>query len=640
MKTKLRQTLIAISLASLTSLGLAQSASQNSSLTRATELRADKLGSAAVLAPLAVGASVQVLSLEGGWAQVKAGSQIGWVRASSLALSSGASSASTLSAGREAKGNVALTLGVRSLGSRSNRHALIIDIGRYAGSNIPELPGTRADRESATQMASAMQVPANNITYLQDSEATGDGIREALKNLNERVADGDRVFIHYSGHGTRYMDASAGGCVEALLAYDGNEWKGMISNKEMATLLSPITQKTDKLFVMYDACHSGGVISNASVARTRGLFNKNDEGALRPKFAAISEECGKPTNIKTRNLLVEAVAQNALPQDIVHLSSSRNDEVSFDDSEKGGLATEFVRDCMLRDAKDLDSSGAISMGEIQACAQAKINNRMKDDPTYKAPNIALTGNADFVPAWFSQAAIAQAAPVSVPEVTSALAAAPAVAIVAPVATATPTATATPVATAAPVVVVPAIVPTIVPPLTGEQALHRLFDQRDGKRKVAINAKNTQLQIGKDTLDFSVTSAKAGYVYVALAGSDNESLYMLFPNDLDKDNRIAAGQTMMLPRANWKVRAQGPAGADTLLVMVADGPRDLTSLAKSKAGPFITTLNNTDGRAELGALLTNSGAAAGNICSNNAARKNNPACSDAFGAALLKVDEVK
>jgi hypothetical protein len=171
-------------------------------------------------------------------------------------------------------------------------------------------------------------------------------------------------------------------------------------------------------------------------------------------------------------------------------------------------------------------------------------------------------------------------------------------------------------------------------------LKRLFEQRDGKRKVAITTNKTQLRIGQDTLDFSVKSDKAGYVYVALAGSDNQSLYVLFPNDLDKNNRIEAGQTLALPRANWKVRAGGPEGTDQLLVVVSDGPRDLTALAKNKAGPFTASLNNADGRAELGALLTNSEAGSTAACSSPTARKANPHCSDAFGAAMLRVEEIK
>jgi hypothetical protein len=576
---------------------------------RATELRADKLGNAAVLSKLAAGATVRLLSVEGGWLQVElpvgkpgAPKLIGWMRASSIDWQAGAV-ASGLASGREAAGGTALTLGVRSLAPRSNRHALIIGIGRYADPATPPLPGTRLDKQSATQMAHAMQVPDSNIRYLQDDQATGDNIRRALQELTDKVEDGDRVFIHYSGHGTRYLDPAASGCVEALLAYDGGT-RGTITNHEMASMLKTITNKTDKLFVMYDACHSGGLVQAASSVRTRGLRNANDEGLLRPKFASISEECGRATNVKTRNLAVEVTAKGGLPQDIVHISASRDNEVSFDDEQKGGLATQYMRDCMLREAKDLDNSGAISMDEIRQCAQQKIDKRMGNDDNYKPHHLVLNGNAAFVPAWFAQASAAPVAP--------------------------PTA-----ATAS-----TASQPAVPTGQTGEQALRQMFDQRDAKRRVQVVLSKEKLQIGKDAIDFSVQSDRAGYVYLALAGSDNQSLYLLFPNDRDKDNKIDAGQALQLPRPNWRITSAGPAGTNNLLVLVTDAPRDLSSLAAKKEGPFMLSLNDSQGRAKLGALVTTAQASASPECAGAGAQANRALCSDAFGAAMFNVQEFK
>ena len=635
----------------LLALGFCNAHAQTTTALRATELRADKLGNSAVLVALPAGTALAVVAIEGGWAQVlhesPTGKVTGWVRASSINLTSGASTASGMANGRQASGNAVLTLGVRSLGARINRHALIIGISRYAEANIPPLPGARIDRASATQMATAMQVPASNISYLQDDQATGDNIRKALRELGEKVQEGDRVFIHYSGHGTRYNDPAIGGCVESLLAYDGGQ-SGNITNREMTSLLSTITAKTDKLFVMYDACHSGGLVNIPPVMRTRGLGNANDEGLLRPKFASISEECGRPVNVKTRNLMVELNDKGALPQDVIHISASRDNEISFDDELKGGLATQFVRDCMLRDAVDLDKSGAISMEEIRQCAQTKINQRMQNDANYKPHNLMLSGNVGFVPAWFSQAQIA-AVPVALPVVTAisqapALPAAPPAVVKPPVAVKPP-----PVAAAvsppvpAPAVVgapVPVAVPVVVAPLTGAQALRQMFDQRDAKRKVTVSLAKAQLKIAQDTLEMSVQSDKPGYVYVALAGSDNKSVYMLFPNDLDQNNKIEAGQTLQLPRANWRVKAGGPAGNNNLLVFVADGPRDLTQLGAGKVGPFSSSLNDAEGRARLGALMGTSRLVTSQACESAGNRKNNPLCSDAFGAAVVSVEEVK
>jgi hypothetical protein len=583
-------------------LGVVTAPGQAVTALRATELRADKLGSAPVLESIAPGATLQLVGMEGGWALVEAKKR-GWVRASAVSLQAGSAPVSGLASGREASGNTALTLGVRSLPPRVNRHALIIGIGRYADPATPQLPGTRMDKQSATQMAQAMQVPTSNIEYLQDEQATGDNIRKALQGLTDKVQDGDRVFIHFSGHGTRYNDPVAGGCVEALLAYDGGQ-SGMITNHEMADLLKTITNKTDKLFVMYDACHSGGVVQAASSVRTRGFTNANDDGSLRPKFANISQECGRPVNIKTRGLLQETQTKGALPQDIIHVSAARDNEISFDDELKGGLATQYMRDCMLRDAKDLDNSGAISMEEIKSCAQEKINQRMANDPNYKAHHLVLNGNAGFVPAWFAQAS-------------------PAAAVV-----------------STPTVVASAPVAVAVPSLTGEQALRQMFDQRDAKRRVQVTTGKRQLKIGQDAFDLTVQSDRAGYVYVAQAGSDNKSLYLLFPNDLDQNNRIEAGQQMLLPRPAWSVKAGGPAGTDHLLVMVADGPRDLGALAAHKEGPFVTSLNDAQGRAKLGALMTTSQLGSSASCQNAGAGQKNPVCSDAYGAAMLAIEEIK
>jgi hypothetical protein len=617
-------------------------------LTKDTELRADKLGSAAVIRKLDSSASVRLLTVEGGWALVeytdsatKSSTKLtGWVRASALNWKSGASAASSLASGREITGNSALTLGVRAMPPRSNRHALIIGISQYADPATPQLPGVKWDRQSATQMAQSMQVPQDNIQYLQDDQATGNGIRRALQELTERVQEGDRVFIHYSGHGTRYLDPASGTCTEALLAYDGGQ-SGMISNHEMAGLLAGITNKTDKLFVMYDACHSGGVAQAAVTQRTRSISSagNGEEGALRGKFVTTVEECGRPVNVKTRNLLVEATAKGALPQDIIHLSASKDNEISFDDEAKGGLATQYMRDCMLRDAKDLDNSGSISIEEIRQCAQEKIDKRMASSASYKPHNLVLNGNTAFVPAWFSQAALAPLM------VTAPMAAAVAAPVVTPVAVATvaptPVAVVKPSPTPVPVAVpTPAPVPVAVAPapLTGEQALQQMFDQRDAKRKVQVSVGQSSLKIGKDALDFSVQSDRAGYLYIALAGSDNQSVYLLFPNELDQNNKIEAGQKLQLPRPNWRVKAGGPAGTDNLLVVLADAPRDISKLAASKAGPFMVSLNDANGRAHLGALMTSSQAGGSAQCRGKAARNNPAICSDAYGAVMASVQE--
>ena len=98
--------------------------------------------------------------------------------------------------------------------------------------------------------------------------------------------------------------------------------------------------------------------------------------------------------------------------------------------------------------------------------------------------------------------------------------------------------------------------------------------------------------------------------------------------------MKAGQTLTLPGPGWEVASAGPAGTETLLVMVTDAPRDLSILAKAKAGPFMKTLLDPEGRSRLQAVLSNGTPSAG------CGKPGRPACSDAFGAALVRAQSVE
>jgi hypothetical protein len=91
-----------------------------------------------------------------------------------------------------------------------------------------------------------------------------------------------------------------------------------------------------------------------------------------------------------------------------------------------------------------------------------------------------------------------------------------------------------------------------------------------------------------------------------------------------------------------VVAGGPVGVSTILAIVADAPRDLTKLPLKPAGPFsiveVTPLASRDIQ-----LVTNSTpAAASDECQASGAKRNltiAKRCSNAFGAALIAVEEV-
>ncbi len=508
---------------------------------------------------------------------------------------------------------------------RNTRHALIIGIGEYIDPDIPTLKGMRHDMVSARRMAAAMAVPDANIRLLRDQDATADRIRSEITALQARIVDGDRVFVYYSGHGTRWFDEKIkqDDCVEGLMAADGK----VLTNVEMGERLAPLAQRADKMLVFYDACFSGGVAG--APFRTRSLRFGDD--VVTPKFTRVGapEHCAKPSNFRTRSLALVMQQQQALPQNVVHVAASRPDEVSFDSSTQGGFATSSWRDCLLGQAKDLDGSGAITVDEVTRCAQAKVTSGLAGQPGILGQQMTVAGNASFVPAWMGAAFAATGAVVTTPSkppstaTSTALITAPLSApITAPITAPLSAPLAAPLAAPAPARLA-----------TPAEILTELHQQRDGARRVVATTRQSQLKIGTDLLEIDVTPARDGHLYVALAGSDGKSLYLLYPNDLATDNRVRAGQRVSLPGKGWEVLAGGPAGTETLLVMVTDAPRDLKSLTSEKSGPFMKTLLDAEGRARLQWILSNGTPAVG--CGKPGAAS----CSDAFGAALLRVQAV-
>ena len=571
--------------------------------------------------------------------------------------------------------------------ARSTRHALVIGIGEYGDPNVPALKGVVHDMQSARRMAQAMAIAPAQITMLRDTEATAERIRAEIRALDSRVKPGDRVFVYYSGHGTRWFDETVRkeGCTEGLLASDGK----VLTNVELAQALAPLARRADKMLVFYDACYSGGFAETPF--RTRSL--QRGAESITPKFtrAGAPDACGNPSNFRTRSLN-DAMRQSAvLAGNVVHVAASRPDEVSFDSSISGGFATSAWRDCLLGEARDLDASGAVTADEVTACAQAKVDRALAGQAGITGQNLTVAGNGAFVPAWIGAAftgaisaqalaaptaaapALATQSPQALPTPTQvfpaqampstagtvpampaqavqalpspALAAAPATPALASPAPALPAAAA-PAPAPAPALLAPpprpapaaamAPAPSAAAPAvaTPAQLLAEVYAQRDAARRLTLQLKRTRLRIGIDPLELVVTSPRDGWLYLALAGSDGKSLYLLFPNDLAGDNRVRAGQPLSLPGPAWEMLASGPAGFETLLALVSDAPREITQLPAEKAGPFMRTLLDAQGRARLQALLANGTPAA------DCGRAGATSCSDAFGAALVRVEALR
>ena len=530
----------------------------------------------------------------------------------------------------------AFLLGIFFLGTahaQNNRAALIIGIEHYRNPvTAPSLLGVPADMNSAKQIAKAMGIPDKNITVIQNQQATKRNLMEAFKKVSEFGANGGRVFIYFSGHGSRDYDQKKKQCYEGLLSYD----EELITNEEIASATQKLKDNVDKTIVLFDACHAGGVIKTALQTRSAG---STPALSLTPKFVAKGSlddvmACRAATNFQTRGLFDQATRLGALQENLVMISSARPDEVAWDEGlGKGGIATQALRDCLLGQARDTNASGAITLEEIRSCAQVKMDQR-NYVPGQKASNLVIRGNRNLIPVIATPLA-PPPEPIVVAVVTPTKPSEQVAQNKPPVEVAPskpPVALSNPVepppVVAAPAPAAPVSPPSVDAPLASLATLKDIEAQRNPMRKLDIKLAKKSLKINQDYLDLQIKSSHDGYLYLVLLGSDKKSFYMLYPNKLDGNNRIQAGKTINLPNQTWQIKAAGPAGVDHILVLVADSERDLKTLealGADKNSPFVYALNNPSGRSAVINYLTG---------------KSSDGASERYAAQIITVTEVQ
>lgn len=481
-------------------------------------------------------------------------------------------------------------------------HAMIMTIGAYQ-KGIPPLGGVKYDVETATQIARKMGVMESNIRVYRDDELTMEGMKKAFDDLEKRVQPDDQVFIYYSGHGGRQLvkDPERGErCAEAFVTVDGD---GFVDS-EVETRLKRLGEKAQKLIVLIDACHSGGIT-------TRALGDKEPE--FTPKYWRKGgvDACAKPINVVTRSINANLKKTGSGANNYTYIAAARDNEISLDQPGKGGVASQAWLECMNGAAVDLDGSGSMSAEEIRTCAQEKIDTKLAKARGVLPHHVSITGNAQ-MSVGFSEKGVASGAPATAAEP------------VKPASTSKP----------ASKPVKPSAIAT----------LQDIYNNRDDRRLVEMKAPRQKLKIGKDILEFTLKSSHDGHVYLLMVGSDGTTFDLLFPNQIDKRNEIRAGETLTLPRATWELAVQGPPGKDTLLAIVAESPRDFSRIGMQPTGPFsvIDTQANQNGPADLQRATSSSAHAGAGECltaktRNLAIQKR---CSNAYGAAMLVLEEVQ
>jgi hypothetical protein len=511
--------------------------------------------------------------------------------------------------------------------AEDGRFALIVGIGNYSSaSQATQLLGVPKDMQNARRMAQAMGVDAANIVELQDKQATKTRIISELDRLRAKVKSGDRVLFYFSGHGSRF--SSDQGCVEGLQTYTParSTLADILTEADLAKYTRPISERADKLIVFIDACFSEGVLQQSTRSLTREI------GALRPRFnPAANAQCSAPVN--TRNILSNLERMGIHSENFVQISAANRDEVSWDTESMGGLVTHSMSQCLMGEARDLNRSGAISLEEVRACAQTKLNALMKPHESRGLfpSTIQVRGNRNLIAipspppsSPIQQPLAVEQAPVR-PDVVR-----PPVPVESPATPAPTTSQTSPSLPAQTQATTPELVeppsltatpPSASPFLPESTATNQsttqiavsadasigaiatladIFAQRNPRIKLDVTVPKSVV-IDQDLIFFSVRPGSSGYLYILMLGTDEKSFYLLYPNKVDGNNRVEAGRTYNLPGPGWKIKAGGPTGTNRLLFVVSKSPRDpalFISDLSSGGGIFTYAVANEDSRARL------------------------------------------
>ena len=175
-----------------------------------------------------------------------------------------------------------------------------------------------------------------------------------------------------------------------------------------------------------------------------------------------------------------------------------------------------------------------------------------------------------------------------------------------------------------------------PPFDVVTALEDIVKQADPLHGVNVLADRSQLTIGRDRLQFRVKSSESGHLYVFLSGTDKSHFYLLFPNALDKDNRIVANREVVLPRKSWQITAAGPAGTNHIVAVVSKNPRDFAGTGLREKPGEISEFD-MERASQLWAGRPPGG---GNPFIGQAkCAAGGGTCEGAYGATLLTIEEV-
>ena len=181
------------------------------------------------------------------------------------------------------------------------RHALVIGIGQYED---PRWGGIHGDKDVDYVLQMLLENGFQDVYTLRNEEATKSAIVSAFDSLCRSCGRGDKVYVHFSGHGQQVTDTDGDeedGWDEAWVPYDAqpyytSSYRGdnHLIDDEINTHLARIKKNigpSGRLVVVVDACHSGSATrAPGDSTLARGFDKKFEIPCAKPKRKSPAEE--------------------------------------------------------------------------------------------------------------------------------------------------------------------------------------------------------------------------------------------------------------------------------------------------------------------------------------------------------------
>jgi len=215
------------------------------------------------------------------------------------------------------------------------RWAVVIGVGEYESPDIPDLEFAAADARAMYDfLTSDAAGPFDEVLYLQDADATGAAMREALFVFLQQADWDDLVVIYYAGHGAPDPNRQDN---LYLLPTDSDLSRLAATGFPMWDVKTALRRQiaSERVLVIADACHSAGTADGDTVGGGEA------------------------------NAIAGGFAQLFSPSRRLMMTAADTDEFSLEDSRWGGhgVFTHFILDG-LEGAGDYDGDGIVTFTEL------------------------------------------------------------------------------------------------------------------------------------------------------------------------------------------------------------------------------------------------------------------------------------